>query len=98
MKEIPQVQFTLKRDGADATGHTTVSMLKYCLDFPPQGGFTPSILRERARIDAACDSIEVGGMLKLEDADFAVARKCVEEARWSLRHPDLLKFFALWGL
>ena len=98
MKTLPVSQYVLKHSAEDATGHTTISMLRYCLDFPPQGGFTPSILRERARIDDVLAKTEPGTEIQLEDADFAVARKCVEDARWNIRHPDITGFLNLWGL
>ena len=96
MKSIPQVQFTIKGDSS--IPHTTATLVRYCLDFPPQGGFTPSILKERARIDARLDGVAVGGTIELEDADFATARKCAEDARWSVRHPDISKFLDLFNL
>lgn len=98
MKSLPQIQFVLKAQIDDKKGHTTASLLRYCLDVPPQGGYTPAILRERARIEAALEKIKPGDTIKLEDADFAVARKCVEESRWGFRHPDVTKFLELWGL
>lgn len=98
MKSIPQKQFTIKASPADAAGHTTATLIRYCLDFPPQGGFTPSALKERSRIDAKIDGVAVGALIELEDADFATARKCVEEARWSARHADINAFLDLWGL
>ena len=96
MKNLIQMQFTLA--GEKNVPHTTATLLRYCLDFPPQGGFTPSILKERARIDAKLDGVAVGATIDLEDADFATARKCAEDARWSVRHPDISKFLDLFGL
>ena len=68
-------------------------LIAQCLDNPPQGGFTLSVMRERNRISEALDALpEDASELELEDADAVVLNKCVEEMKWGIRNKNIVLF------
>ena len=99
MKSLPNIRFSLKNLPTDSEGHTTATLLKFTLAQPPAQGFDFVTMRARNKIADACDKTPPDtATLELEDADFAIARKCVEDYRWGASHPDLLRFAELFGL
>ncbi len=98
MKNLINMQFTIKANDGDKTGHTTATLLKHALMQTPQGGFDFATMRARNKVADLLDKTKAGDTIKLEDADFATSRKCVEDCRWGAVHPDLLKFGELFGL
>jgi hypothetical protein len=82
MKEVPNKL-------VDIPGNTAKDfkgLLIQCLDFVPQGGFDPSTLRARARVEKAIEKAKPGGTLVFEDADFGTAQAAVRSVRWAGRH------------
>lgn len=77
---------------------TFANLIVAALDVPPQGGFTPSVMRSRARVDAVLSVAKAGDMVELEDADFETAKQAVASCPWQIRSPDLLELFTLLGL
>ena len=98
MKTIPNPSFTLKAQSDDKQTATAADLLKLTLTQPPQGGFDFATMRARNHIADVIEKTKRGAEIKLEDADFAVAKKCVEDYRWGGNHPDILKFAELFGL
>jgi hypothetical protein len=98
MKNIPNLQFTIKTDPAAKKPATAADLLKITLTQTPQGGFDFATMRARNRLADALDKVKAGGDIRLEDADFVTAKQCVGSYRWAACHPDLLKFAALFGL
>lgn len=68
-------------------------LIEVCLDIVPQGGFSPSDIRDRNRIQNVIDKgIPKEGFLDFEDADWKNLKKIVIASRWVIRHKDLQKF------
>ena len=98
MKNIPNLQFSIKTDPNAKGLATAADLLKITLNHAPQGGFDFATMRKRSRLADALDKVKAGGDIKLEDADFATAKDCVGAYRWAAAHPDLIKFADLFGL
>ncbi len=66
-------------------------LIEICLDVLPQGGFTPSDIRERNRIQNALDK---AGKTKVdfEDADWDSLKKIVKASRWNIRDKEIFEF------
>lgn len=87
---IPDFEVDL---GGRLVPFTARALIKQVLDAPPSDGFTPSVMRERARIDAVLDGLpEDATELELEDADAKTLLKCVQSMRFGFRHKGLLDF------
>lgn len=95
MKTIPNPIYRFVLDGKPATA---ASFLGWTLLQPPQQGFDFATMRARGRIADVLEKLQPGEEIKLEDADYAVARGCVETMRWPMSHPDICKFGELFGL
>lgn len=95
MKEIPNKITPLPKPNGQIC---FADLIKSALDVPPQCGFTPSVMRARARVDEALSKSEPGGLIKLEDADFETAKQAVGSCPWQIRSSDLLELFTLLGL
>ncbi len=63
----------------------------------PQGGFSPAVLRARARIEKSLDGVGPGDLIKLEDADFNEAISVVSNVRWVNRHADYIALADAFG-
>jgi hypothetical protein len=98
MKNIPNLQLTLKANPGDSAPADAATLLKLVLANPPQGGFDLAAMRARNRVLDVLEKTTAGGTIDLEDADYATARNCVEQYRWGGNHPDILKFAELFGL
>jgi hypothetical protein len=98
MKTIPNPTFAIKLKPDSEKPATAADLLRLTLDQIPAGGFDRVTIRARARIDTVLDATEAGKEIALEDADYAVAQKCVEEFRWGTRHADISRFLELFGL
>lgn len=104
MKEIPNVQFTAPVVVAsippkEVPAETTATFLKIALDIPPPGAaFSPALMRARNRVEDAMEGVEVGGVIKLEDADYTTAQEAVKNVQWGRRDRNILKFVELFGL
>lgn len=84
MKQIPNQQFT-------ATD-STVTLLRNCIENGGKQGVALSDLRARNRVADALDKVESGGILELEDADYATAQACVRDVRWIKFEKHLITF------
>lgn len=98
MKKLPNKVTPLPKSAADRSPASFSDLIRAALDAPPPGGFTPSIMRARARVDEAMSKVEPGGLIELEDADFETAKNAVGSCPWQIRHADLLELFSLLGL
>ena len=98
MKTIPNRTFAVFAAPGDTTPATTASLLLLTLNQPPDSGFTFAAMRERNRIATAAEKIPADGEIKLEDADYEAACRCVAAYRWGARHPDILTFAEQFGL
>lgn len=74
------------------TQATTCNLITYCLDQPPQGGFTRKDFIERDRIEKAVKESE--DEIILEDADYANLVKIVNSTSWRVRHPEIGDFLS----
>lgn len=90
MKSTPNKQFTETQ--------STVSILKDCLKFPPQGGFDFPTMRSRNKIADVLDKVTAGGVIELEDADHAAAVEAIKNTRWNVVDKHLLDFAEQFGL
>ena len=97
MKETPNVQTTIPR-GTKGDFATFADLIRDSLDWPPEGGFKPSQMRARARVDAALVDVKAGGVIKLEDADYATVKEALGACPWRIRSPDLIQLLELFGL
>ena len=68
------------------------ALCKHCINQPPQGGLTCSVIRERMRIMEALEGVDEG-TIKLEDADAKVMLACINATTWGMLHKDLVQFF-----
>lgn len=72
----------------------TISLLKECLDGMPEGGFTITEFKIRARLDEKLNQ-QIGSDTKeivLEDADFRELCRIVSAYKWNNRAPFLVNF------
>ena len=46
----------------------------------------------------ALEGVEAGGLIKLEDADYATAQEVVRAVRWANRHPDYIALADAFGI
>lgn len=97
MKSVPNLTYTMKIPGKPVEGKpvevvnaTTARLLEMAMHERPEGGFTYAVMRERLRVTDAAE--KATDTIQLEDADYAVAVRCVKECRWVSMHPDILKF------
>jgi hypothetical protein len=70
----------------------TKALIRGVLDQVPERGFSVSDLRARARIDAALENVNGSGELLLEDQDYDTLKKCVAEARFTVRSKFIIDF------
>lgn len=111
MKEIPNRQTKIARPTSAHGLATFADLISDALDFtPPGSGFTPSIMRARARVDEALKNLQhppsfaghdgppSPAVIVLEDADYATAKEAMAAAQWRIRSPDLLELFGFFGL
>jgi hypothetical protein len=98
MKEITNRTTTLPPLKAGEPPPTYADLLRTSLDFPPQGGFTLEEMRKRGRIDNALAKVKPGDVIKLEDADYAVAQEIIRAARWNGRSSEVVAFAEAFGL
>ena len=68
----------------------TAELIKACLNNVPQGGLTPTDMRERLRILDQLDG--ANGVLDLEDADAVVLQRCVGQMRWTVVDRGIVEF------
>ena len=64
------------------------ALIEYTLDVVPQGGFVPSDIRERNRIQKAIDDMKED-LISFEDADYEALLKIINLSRWTIRDKDL---------
>ena len=99
MKSIPNLKFTIKLLDADTAPATSATLIKFTLNQAPDQGFDFATMRARSKVADALDKMAPDtAVIEMEDTDFATARGCVESFRWSVGHPDLVKFGELFGL
>jgi len=101
MKQIENKTFEV--DVAPGEKMTTARLILISLDSIPQGGFTPSQLRERDRIQRAVEAAKQAKkkketdpdkqIIELEDSDAKNLKTIVSESRWGIRSKELLEFF-----
>lgn len=96
MKELPNKVFVKTR--ADGKHETVARLIGDCLKTMPQTGFDFALMRARQRVDDVISAAEDGGIIKLEDADFAVALEAIKATRWVAREPHLIEFADLLGV
>lgn len=66
-------------------------LLKLIMNVPPQNGYTISEMRQRLKIYAELEP-DKKNKINLEDADFAVLKKCVLDFKWAQAHKDIVAF------
>ena len=66
------------------------TLIKFCMNRTPQGGYTVEEMRKRLRV---LDVIEKAGKeINLEDADFECAKTCVKGMKWGTMHQEIVDF------
>lgn len=109
MKEIPNKLTQIPHPTVPKAFSSWSDLIRQSLDFPPEGGFTPSVMRARSRVELALDnpkpqsrksesSAPTGFMIVLEDADFTTAREALAAAKWRVRSHDLLEMFTFFSI
>lgn len=91
MKTIKIKKLSIELPGGKSTD--TRDLIKSCLDRTPERGFTHDDLRQRRRIEDACD--KANGEVHLEDHDAQNLVRIVKDMRWALRHPEIEEFCEL---
>jgi hypothetical protein len=66
-------------------------LIELALDIVPQGGFTPSAIKERNRIQEAIDQSD-SKVIQLEDADYEALERIMKDSRWTIRDKELNSF------
>jgi len=93
--KVSQVKFGIKE--AEDSIMDYVDLLEVSLDIVPQGGFSPSEIRDRNRIQTAIDKDRKSKdkIIHFEDADWKNLKRIVNLSRWMIRHADLQKFLEI---
>lgn len=97
MKTIPNAQTSLPSPKADGEFQTYADLLAACLDYSAQG-FSPDLLRKRARVEKAIEGAKAGDEIKLEDADYVTAQDAVRSVVWVKRELAYLAFSEAFGV
>jgi hypothetical protein len=99
MKNVPNKITVHKKDANPESGYAAFSdLIRIALNSPPPGGFTPTVMRQRARIDDILDKSKPGDVLKLEDADVETVKSALQGCQWLIRSKDLIELFGLFGI
>jgi len=85
MKTIINKETGLK-DGAGFMNRG--DLLIIALENPPQGGFTPSIMKARLNVQNKIEAAK-GEDIKLENAEFATLKAAYTESKWTAMHKDI---------
>lgn len=91
MKTIKNKETSIiTREGDVDKKMTYVDLLKIIADVPPAQGYTIAEMRQRLGLYAAL--IAIDNKISLEDADFVVMKKLVQEFKWAQSHTDIIDF------
>lgn len=96
--EIKNSQIRFGNESGEDKCLDYADLIEVCLDILPQGGFSPSDIRDRNRIQNVIDKRDDDkkdlkkDSLAFEDADWKNLKKIVNTSRWVIRHKDLQKF------
>ncbi len=90
MKIIQNKATSFPLDGTKNVETSYATILLLSLDSTPDGGFTPSVLRARARVDRVLSEAKPNADISLEDADFKTLRGAFSSTGWRFRHPAIL--------
>lgn len=71
---------------------TYVDMINYCLNIPPQGGWTPTVMKERLDVETVLEDYTEGDEVMIEDSHYEIIKKCVTESKWMGKHKDIVLF------
>jgi len=77
---------------------TTGTLLALCLNYAGEKGLDIPTIRSRVRVLGALEGIKVGGVIKLEDADYATAQTVIKEVRWASVGKHLITFAEQFGV
>lgn len=69
---------------------TYADLVSIVINFPVQGGFTITQIKQRLTILAACEV--VGEVILLEDIDLTLVRTLVTEFKWTQVNKDIVNF------
>jgi hypothetical protein len=94
MQAIPLLSAPVKFSDGTTKTLSTEQLIMYCLDNPPEKGFTVSEMRARGRVATAVEQVREKGLteLVLEDADFGTLKTCVSQMKWAVRSEFILAF------
>ena len=81
----------------------TCSLLEYCMDIVPQGGYTPAMLRKYLRVQKTIEKAREEDkknpdkvvFIHFEDEDVGTVKDIVRNSRWGSRSPEVLRFVEL---
>jgi hypothetical protein len=93
MKELNNKSAVLKFSGGQERPVTVAELLIECINYTPKGLQVQEIrkrIKVLERIEKAKDPKHK--KIMLEDADYEVAKKCVEEMSWGIVDPFILEF------
>lgn len=65
-------------------------LINKCLDTPPQGGWTTSVMRERITLQEKLNNAKKE--IEVNDNEFSVIKSCVIGAKWEFMHKNLIDF------
>jgi len=69
----------------------TLYLINECLNNTPEGGYSYEDLKNRQRIEKACEKAKATS-IQFEDNDASNLQDIVQSMRWAMRHDDIMNF------
>lgn len=88
--ENKETEITQGNEDGSKTNLGYANLAMVGLNTPPQGGWTPTEMRERINVLAKLDA-PLGTKIKLEDAEFNLVVAC-SNVKWQFMHKDVVAF------
>jgi hypothetical protein len=79
-------------DSGKSRDVTYADLIKYCLDTPPQGGFSVSEMSKRIKILDILENSESGANLSFGKDQGNTIMQCIDSSKWSRMHRDITEF------
>lgn len=84
-----KTDIAMSPEDATKLGYANLAIIG--LNTPPQGGWTPTEMRERIKTIAKLDDKDLDAKIKLEDAEFELVVAC-SNIKWQFMHKDVVAF------
>ena len=89
MKTLSVKKLSVEMPGTQQV--TTRDLIKACLDNLPENGYSFEDLKNRQRIEDACEKGDETS-IELEDSDAKNLKDIALVMRWAIRHSDIIDF------